>query len=909
VTAADDPTTEVGAAQTPTPTSEGPAEDLPDSVGRYVVLERIGAGGMGVVYRARDPELDRVVALKVVRPGAGGAEATARLVREAQAMAQLTHPNVVPVFDVGTWGSQVFVAMEFVVGDTLRGWLSTPRDWSDVLVTMRAAGQGLAAAHGAGLLHRDFKPDNVMVGDDGRVRVMDFGLARAEEAEPSDTMPRAESKQSGESLQTPLTHDGSVMGTPAYMAPEQHLGGVLDARADQFAFCVATFQALYGRRPFVGTYHELVDKKQRGEIDTPPTSAGVPRWIHRALVRGLRPRASDRWSDMPVLLLALDPARRRRRTVGGLAVGTLVVAAAIVAADSAGSYATARADCATVGSELDAVWNEKRRKQTREAFAAREAAFALPTFDRTAIWLDGYAKRWTELRTTSCQREGDGTADAALEDRRRLCLRHARDQLEVFVERLAEPSDKLVESAVVQATALPSLVRCEDDEVLRSAVEPPPDAVAAEVERVREEVARIDGEPPVTDADLEHAQALAQRARDTAYDPVVAEALVAVGSLQREKGDYEASAETYAEAFHLAFAAGHDPTALTAARMLVFDDAVHLGKFEDAKQWADHGRAVLARMGSAPRDEALLRTSIAAIYQEGGPFDKAETEYDKILTIYRQLYGEDHPLYANALNGLGDLYRRMDRLPEARRNLERSVEIYEAVYGKNHPELFTPIGNLSVVVRMQGDQETAEPLLKRTIEVAKVRFGPEHPNVGMAMGNYANLFYERGDYQRQYEIYQDVIANFEKSLGPDHPAYAMALDNAGGALVSLGRYDEARPLIARALDIRQRTLGENHREVARSLSAVGRLANLTGDHEKARASFERAKSILDAAVDPDHRGALRVRNGLAVALQGLGRTREANELWTEIIERCQRPGADPGLEVCTEAAQSLGETR
>ena len=226
-----------------------------DAVGRYLVLDRLGAGGMGVVYTAYDPELDRRIALKLLAPALESTGATAgraRLVREAQAMARVTHPNVVTVHDVGEHDGQVFVAMELVDGDTLTAWRSASvRTWSDELAVMRAAGRGLAAAHAKGLVHRDFKPDNVMVARDGRVLVMDFGLARAQGEAGGSTSPfEALVHEDNSALSVELTRQGAIMGTPAYMAPEQHLGGETDARSDQFSFCVALYEGLWRARPF-----------------------------------------------------------------------------------------------------------------------------------------------------------------------------------------------------------------------------------------------------------------------------------------------------------------------------------------------------------------------------------------------------------------------------------------------------------------------------------------------------------------------------------------------------------------------------------------------------------------------------------------------------------------------------------
>jgi serine/threonine protein kinase len=245
-------------------------------VGRFVVLGDLGAGGMGHVVRAFDPQLGREVALK--RLHADGPEASARAIREAQAVASLSHPNVIAVYDFGEHDDAIFIALELVEGKTLREWMSDgPYPWAIVLDRLEAAGRGLAAAHRVGLVHRDFKPSNVLVGDDGRVRVTDFGLARFIAA-PSDAMvgDASDSLSSGDVC---LTRSGVVLGTPAYMAPEQH-AGASDPSSDQYAFCVVLFEALYGERPFRGaTQRELVDGQTPGRARAALRGAGGARAV------------------------------------------------------------------------------------------------------------------------------------------------------------------------------------------------------------------------------------------------------------------------------------------------------------------------------------------------------------------------------------------------------------------------------------------------------------------------------------------------------------------------------------------------------------------------------------------------------------------------------------------------------
>ncbi|MBA3550177.1 MAG: protein kinase [Nannocystis sp.] len=281
-------------------------------IGRYVIDEHLGAGAMGVVYSAHDPDLDRKVALKFLKSGQGDPKARARLFREAQSMAKLAHPNVVTVHDVGTHGDEVFVAMEFVQGGTLRQWLDErPRGWREVVKVFGAVASGLAAAHGAGLVHRDLKPENIMIGTDERVRVMDFGLARAWESGPGEQV-NAESVSSERPQSLNLTRTGALLGTPAYMAPEQWEGAQTDARSDQFSFCVALWESLYGERPFRGqTRAALVLAIVEGKVMPPSDPRRAPIWLRRVAERGLSVNPAARWPSMLALLSMLTLPRHR----------------------------------------------------------------------------------------------------------------------------------------------------------------------------------------------------------------------------------------------------------------------------------------------------------------------------------------------------------------------------------------------------------------------------------------------------------------------------------------------------------------------------------------------------------------------------------------------------------------------
>ena len=359
-----------------TTTTRAGARAIGASIGRYVLLAKLGEGGMGEVYSGYDQELNRRVALKVVRSRrADDAIGRARTQREAQALARLSHPNVVQVHDVGEMGGELFVAMEYVEGETLRAWQkrhdpATPAGRRAILDMYIQAGRGLAAAHDAGIVHRDFKPDNVLVGDDGRARVLDFGLAA------EDSVAAANAVETGETtvgtggrhalLDRHLTRAGSILGTPAYMAPEQFLAQSVDRRTDIFAFSVALYEALHGESPFAGDSFAarklaVVDGSPR----EPPSAARIPAWLRAVITRGLARDPTARHPSVAAMLAALqdDPIERWRRR--WRLVGLIVVALALAS-----------------GSLLAGQWTwERWQRSAAEARAAERLVAALARID------------------------------------------------------------------------------------------------------------------------------------------------------------------------------------------------------------------------------------------------------------------------------------------------------------------------------------------------------------------------------------------------------------------------------------------------------------------------------------------------------------------------------------------------
>ncbi|MEZ4450124.1 MAG: serine/threonine-protein kinase [Nannocystaceae bacterium] len=426
----------------------------PTHLGRYEVGERLGAGGMGIVYAGYDPELGRRVAIKLVRPDRAGdlagRSARDRLLREAQAMARLSSPHTVTVYEAGTYGDQVFVVMEFVAGMTLSQWLlRSPRSWREVQAIFLEAGRGLLAAHRAGLVHRDFKPDNVLLGDDGRARVADFGLAAAvAEAVASGAgvgvaagrvqgadagvvevvaagrahgvdeagegagagagrvMPDDEgsprSRAFAERGSASGTIAGAQIGSLHYMSPEQHRGAAVDARSDQFSFCVSLWEALYGASPFPATtVDELRERVLAGAVARPLEAGRVPAALRRIALRGLQVDPARRYPDMAALLAALERVGRRRGAlVIGLGAATLVGALAL-------GLVIRRPDprdlCDDAGAEAAAAWGDPQRAAVRRAFQGTGRADAAAVYAQVAERLDAYASEWVGARRDACR--------------------------------------------------------------------------------------------------------------------------------------------------------------------------------------------------------------------------------------------------------------------------------------------------------------------------------------------------------------------------------------------------------------------------------------------------------------------------------------------------------------------------
>ena len=872
------------------------------TVGRYLILGRLGEGGMGVVYTAHDPELDRAVALKVMRgghgPKASSSDAPARLLREAQALARLAHPNVVAVHDVGAIGDEVWLAMEYVQGKTLGAWLKEqPRPWREVLAIFRQAGEGLAAAHQAGLVHRDFKPDNVLVGDDGRARVLDFGLARATERTPSlpplgDGASEPGAARSGprllssvgqrSELQSELTQDGAIVGTPAYMSPEQHLGLPVDARSDVFSFAVALWEALYGAHPFAAqTRAELIFAVTRGKVRPPARRGEAPRYVHRVLLRALSSNPGDRFADLRALLDALARGRRRRqRLLVAAALGALALVA-LVALLLRPAPVVAPPPCRGAEALLVGVWDDARREAVQKAILASGELSAATAWERARDHLDLYARAWAVMREDACEAtQVRAEQSPELMDLRIACLdRHLR-QVDALVDLLAEADQAVAARAVTAVAALPPLDRCADIHALQSPTPLPDDP--RERRRIDALQGRLAGVKANLDAGriadgIARASDLAADAQGVAYPPLHAEIALRRGQLLDRNGDVAPAEAALREAFFIATGARLDLVAAEAAIDLVYDLGVRQARGDAGLEWARHAQAAVRRLEPGPeRDyleakrldrEGLVRTSmgdlaegrvlqeqalarmrgamgpdhlhtaairinLGATLSDLGDYPAALDHLQAAAAVFTRELGPDHLHLAAIHNNLGTLFDAQGDPRSAITHHRRALAIKERALGLQNPALAASHNNLGASLLDQGELSEAEHHLESALAIKAAAHGPASPHSVETLGLLADLHRRRGDPARGLAEAEGALRRGEAAFGADHPGHAALHCVAGEAAADLGRDADAIAHFERALAIADARGGEPR---TRARAAQG-LADRLWQRDPARAA-------------------------------------------------------------------------
>jgi eukaryotic-like serine/threonine-protein kinase len=796
-------------------------------LGRYHITGLCGVGSMGVVFASHDAQLHREVALKLVR-SSGSPE---RLIREARALAQLDHPNVVAVHDAGADGERVFVAMDLIRGVTLTRWLEVERPVRVVLEHLVQAARGLAAAHAAGLIHRDVKPDNILVGEDGRVRITDFGLARAAAGEEPAS--------------------ATLIGTPAYMAPEQLRGEPATAASDQFAFCVTLHEALHGARPFAGT----TIRELAASIASGPVAARrrVPRVVTRAIARGVRGAPGERHGAMAEVVAQLERALRPVRGRG-------IVAAAVVAvAAVAGTLVVASAT----------------------ALLARGAAvLQWPALERA---LDRRAGDWAAMQGEVCA----ATQAAPILEQRQDCLDDRARELAIWLGAFDGTTPPDARRVLEAAEALPAIDQCRlparrdgravPATVATSMLDAELAALAAGLVTVRPAAA-----VPVAARAVASARTLGDRYRE-------ARALLLHGELLLDAGDAAGAEPILFAAFTTANEVGADYVAAQAGIQEVFLQGWRLGKQGEARRWIDLTRAITVRLDSAELG-ATLDASEGSLAVSWGQYDDGIAKLGRALATHERLRGPHS--YAVLRDRLNLVQGHLERgeFPRAEREAREVLALALVVVGEWHNATAQAVQLAGDAVTRQGRLAEARALLERGIAIREVVLPADHPSIAESHAALANVLVYLGEPARALVLIDKAITITERRQAPNHLQVAMWLFMRGNAQLELGKPDDALASYRRAERIARDLPNPEIRAIP--LLGIGQLELAAGRLREARAALEQAVALFEAPPRSNPPGLQSARFELGKTLWELGERARGRAMVEGVRAPLKELGAD-----------------
>ncbi len=849
-------------------------------VGRYALIRLLGQGGMGEVWLAKDPRLARQVALKLLHPRAGhdASLGRARLLREAQAIAQITHPNVVAVFDCGTVVLEpgelprAYIAMEYIVGAPLDAWLAESahaagRSLDAIVEVFIRAGRGLEAAHAVGQIHRDFKPANVMVTTDGEAKVLDFGLvlhdseSQASNAGVTEVIARMEVHGVDTSR---LTEPGLVMGTPRYMAPEQHAGGRVTAASDQFSFCCALLEALQGVATFEGdNYAELGRAKIEGRIRR-PSSARVPAWLRAVVERGLEPSPAKRWPSMTVLLRRLERRKSSRRMLWLTGVAGLVALAAF------GLPTPDRCETAA------AQWSSDRAARlTTRLLAQHDDAPGQERVTSVADRLTEYEARLVEQERATCNANRDGVIDAALFDRRVACLRGRRGDFVAAVRVLEQVDVDTSADAVI--LGLPDTGACLDDARLDQTLDPPDDSrttLAVELTRRRLSTARA----LMYAGKRQEALAAFTEARigllGVEYPPVHAEVEFEIGRLATEMGD-PTGVDTLEQALMLAESCRHDRVAAETGSALLHALTQQPALHQRAVAMIPRADALVLRAGDPPALRGRYWMAVGGLHLQ-------RLEYPESLAAFERSYAslssvlppEDTDVGIARVN-LGTVLRNLGRHDEAIAHHREVLATRERTMGPGHPRTIRALLGLAQDYEQADRPDAAATDYQEAIDRAEASLGPNSAELGYALGGFARVTRTLRRFDDSRVAYLRALAIAERRGDSGTADTALLLSNLGNLERQTDRLDDARNHLEQALDLRERLLGPAHYHVAHSRYTLAGAELLAGNYDRARSLALVAVEIFTVARGADADDLANAEVRVANAFLELGRFAEA----------------------------------
>lgn len=804
--------------------------------GRYLVIGRLGRGGMGEVFAAYDPELDRKVALKRVRvEDRVRGDRRARLLHEAQAMAKIRHPNVVAVYDVGQLDDEIFVAMELVDGETLRGWMGRAHAVEEIVAVFVQAARGLAAAHDNAVVHRDFKPDNAMIDRSGRVQVLDFGLA-------------ATANDAG----------ASVVGSPAYMAPEQYAGAPPDALSDQFALCVALFETLHGRRPFVGeTIAALAAAVTRGEIAEPAEPRKIPRWLDLAVRRGIATAPSDRWPDLAALIAELESglARGRRGRRQGWAIAAGLAASGVVAL----RFAT-EPTCDDAAAPVDALWNAETRAALTERYEGATTPLGRDSWPGLSSALDRRAQDWSSAYREACEAARDGDQEATERaDRQRVCLHGQLRSLEGALDVLGIADADVIERAPLLIAALPGPRDCERE----PGASPPVDGVSHERARriaATAEALLLAAKPAAAKARL--TEALAEFAEDPAAR---AELGVLAAAADRALGELE-SAGAHLEAADLAAREAGDHRWMLGVAQGSLAIAIDRRDPDEADRWIARARVEARALGDE-RTLAILDGTSAQALSHRGDFAGAIATGERALAELERLGHAESKDAVDLTSNIGSYHFSLQQYDEALQYKRAALERLGGMFEPGHPMTARLISDFGVIAMATGDLEGGRRKIEEALAILEGAFDEPHPGIGESLASLAGNALRRGDSAAAVQLGERALVNLVPTLG-DSPQVALVYNNYSVALQRIGRHADAVAAQRSAIAIKERLLAPDHPDLALAYSNFAKLIAEDGNDDEVRSYYERALSIRTKRDEPEPLAALRVRFALWLARKG-----------------------------------------